>query len=999
MERGTSPVPERPWIELDASLERPAFGERAEREAAGADETIPLDRRSFLALAGLSASLAACSRLPVRHALPYLVAPEEITPGVSTHYASTCFACPAACGLVATVRDGRPVKLEGHPDHPLSRGGLCALGQGDLRALYDAGRLRGASVGGRAATWAEADAAVKAGLEQAVRARKAVYVLSRTLTSPTLRAAAAAFCERWGGRLVEHDPEAEPHSAVLEAYEVLHGRPLAPSLEIAAADVLVTLGSDLLGAGPDPVAHTAAWSARRRDPSRPAPRHVHVEGSLSLTGANADERWLASAEDRRRIALWLLHHVAVRASDPLADVVLRSLDAPALGEFLRPVEALVTELLAARGRSLLVTATDDRAEALAIALANRLLGNEGRTLDLDRPSLVRRGLDRDLAALRAALAAGEVGALFVLGLDPVDQLPDGEAFAAGLRRAPLTIAVTDRPTATAAACRVVAAAHHPLECWGDAEPRPGVLTLAQPAIRPLFDTRAPLSSLLVWAGAPASDDRLYLRERWGREVLRAADEVALEAAWRAAVSRGIAQSGAPATRLPAAAKPGDAAAALRAALEAAPTVEAAPFEAELVGEVALRDGSRAHVPWLRELADPLTRVAWTPCARLAPEAARALGVTDGDVVAVSVGEQRLELPARVLPGQHPRVVGVPVGYGRPDGDGSRPRANAYRLARLEADGRARRRGLPARVERTGRRERLPLVQPQPSSEGRPVVFQVAARDEHVHGAHLPAGRDLWPDHDRGAPQWQMAIDLDSCTGCSACVVACQAENNVAVVGPQEVARNRGMHWIRIDRYFAGDPARPDVLFEPMMCSQCHHAPCETVCPVAATVHSEDGLNQQVYNRCVGTRYCANNCPYKVRAFNWFDNQPSEALERMVLNPDVVVRARGVMEKCSFCVQRIQAARIAARAEGRAEVPEVQTACQQSCPARAIHFGDGGDPEIASRHADPRAFRVLAELGVGPRITYLARVRTRAASTAGGHASEPGPSSGKAGGHS
>jgi molybdopterin-containing oxidoreductase family iron-sulfur binding subunit len=452
-------------------------------------------------------------------------------------------------------------------------------------------------------------------------------------------------------------------------------------------------------------------------------------------------------------------------------------------------------------------------------------------------------------------------------------------------------------------------------------------------------------------------------------------------------------------------KTGDAAAALRAAREAARQAEAPGFEAELVAEVALRDGSRAHVSWLRELPDPLTRVAWTPCARLAPEAARALGVRDGDVVAVSVGERRVELPVRVLPGQHPRVVGVPVGYGRADGGGpvdtGRPResANAFRLAQLEGAGRAVRRGLPARVERTGRSERLPLVQPHPRAEGRPVVFQVGSVDRPVHGAHLPAGRDLWRERERGAPQWQMTIDLDCCTGCSACVVACQAENNVAVVGPDEVARNRGMHWIRIDRYFAGDPAEPDVLFEPMMCAQCHHAPCETVCPVAATVHSEDGLNQQVYNRCVGTRYCANNCPYKVRAFNWFDNQPREPVERMVLNPDVVVRARGVMEKCSFCVQRIQAARIEARAQGRAEVPEVQTACQQSCPARAIRFGDGADPEIASRHAEPRAFRVLADLGVGPRITYLARVRTRSGSGGGAHAAPGGAHAPVEGGHS
>ena len=984
-----TPRSDRPWMELDEALERPAWRDTPERaDARGlAGSSAAFDRRSFLALASLSASLAACERLPVRHALPYLEAPEETTPGVSTQYATTCFACPAACGLVATVRDGRPVKLEGHPEHPLSRGGLCAVGQGDLRALYDAGRLRGATLAGRPATWAEADAAVKAGLEEARRGGKAVFVLSRSITSPSLRAAVAAFGARWGARLVEHDGDAETHAAVLEAYEALAGLALVPSFEIAGADVLVTLGTDLLGAGPDPVVHTAAWSARRRDRSRPPLRHVHVEGTLSLTGANADERWLATSSDRRSIALWLLRHVAAKTDTPDAAALALAVGAPSSsGEHAPRVEALARELLAAGGRSLIVTATDDRAEALAVALTNRLLGNEGRTLDLARPSLVRRGLDRDVAAFRSALASGEVGACVTLGLDPVDQWPDGDGLGAALGRVPLTVAVTDRPTATAALCRVVAGAHHPLECWGDAEPRPGVLSVAQPAIRPLFDTRAPISSLLAWAEAPMSDDRVFVKERWKREVLAAGDDAAAETSWRAAVGRALAPAPPPGSAFPASSAMADPAAALRAALAAggdAPLASADAFEAELVGEVALRDGSRAHVPWLREMPDPLTRVSWTGCARIAPETARALGVADGDVVAVVAGERRVELPARVVPGQHPRVVGVPVGYGRSDGDAGRPAANANRLARVEPDGRARRRGLVARVERTGRRELLPIVQPQASAEGRPVVFQVASAGDHVHGAHVPEGRDLWPERERGRPQWHMVVDLDSCTGCSACVVACQAENNVPVVGPEEMARNRGMHWIRMDRYFAGEPASPDVLFEPMMCAQCHHAPCETVCPVAATVHSEDGLNQQVYNRCVGTRYCANNCPYKVRAFNWFDNQPTDPLERMVLNPDVVVRARGVMEKCSFCVQRIQAARIAARADGRAEVPEVQTACQQSCPARAIRFGDAADERIAAGHAEPRAFRVLADLGVGPRITYLARVRTRAG-LEGGH---------------
>jgi molybdopterin-containing oxidoreductase family iron-sulfur binding subunit len=291
------------------------------------------------------------------------------------------------------------------------------------------------------------------------------------------------------------------------------------------------------------------------------------------------------------------------------------------------------------------------------------------------------------------------------------------------------------------------------------------------------------------------------------------------------------------------------------------------------------------------------------------------------------------------------------------------------------------------VRGTGAFEGLPLVQPQARTEGRPIVHQVASHEEAVHReAHEP-GRDLWPSVEKTSPQWHMVIDLDACTGCSACVVACQAENNVAVVGPEELRRNREMHWLRIDRYFAGSPDAPQVLFEPMLCAQCGHAPCETVCPVAATVHSEDGLNQQVYNRCVGTRYCANNCPYKTRRFNWFDNtlRLGAPVERMVLNPDVVVRSRGVMEKCTFCVQRIQLARLEARAQGQ-DAFEVETACQESCPARAIHFGDGHDPggAIARLRAKPRAFQVLAELGVEPAVTYLARVRRHEGPPADSH---------------
>ncbi|HQQ79147.1 MAG TPA: 4Fe-4S dicluster domain-containing protein, partial [Thermoanaerobaculia bacterium] len=402
------------------------------------------------------------------------------------------------------------------------------------------------------------------------------------------------------------------------------------------------------------------------------------------------------------------------------------------------------------------------------------------------------------------------------------------------------------------------------------------------------------------------------------------------------------------------------------------------LEAELVAQVGIGDGRSAHVPWLRELPDPLTRVSWAACVRVAPSRAAALGVKDGDHVTVDVSGRSVTLPARLLPGQNPRVLAVPVGFGRRDGDGGAAVRNGYRLARL--DGRLTTQGLAATAGRAAGHDALPLMQPHGSTEARPIVYQLGAFDEEVESAAHEKAESLWPERLPTSPKWEMVIDLDACTGCSGCVVACQAENNLPVVGPDEMRRNRDMYWLRIDRYFVGDEANPDVLFEPMLCAQCENAPCETVCPVAATVHSEDGLNQQVYNRCVGTRYCANNCPYKVRRFNWFNHPVEAPVERLVLNPNVVARSRGVMEKCTFCVQRIQATRIAARRDGQQDWRGLggKTACQESCPAKAIVFGDATDPrgEVAAWKKSPRAFQVLAELGVRPAVTYLAKVRTR-----------------------
>jgi len=960
-----------PWIEPGLSPGVPS----PERE-----ETIlpPASRRGFLKGLGIgaAATLSACQRSPVRHALPYLVPPEEITPGVPVHYASTCMACPAACGLMVSVLDGRPVKLEGHPAHPLSKGGLCAIGQADVRALYDSGRLQGPSLAGKPATFAELDAHVAARLDEVRKAGRKVYVLSPTVSGPTAREAIAAFLAPYGGVLVEHDPGASSSSALLEAYEALTGRPLAPALDLEAADLVVSLGGDLLATGPEPVAHTQAWAARRRESEkRGAPRLVQIEGSLSLTGAAADERWSATAAERRRLALFLAGRVA-RETDAAAVV-------SALGTIPEPpaparAEALAVELLAKRGRSLVVSAANDPGEQLAVALLNRLLGNEGKTLDVARPSLVRRGLDRNLAAFVADVESGAAGAVFVLDLDPVDQLPGGDAFAKALARLPLSVAITDRPTATAAACGAVAAAPHRLERWADFEPRAGLVTLAQPALRPLYGTRDPMESLLRWSGVATPDSHEHLKARW---AARTGAGLAFAEVFTRAIQNGTSpelSAAIPAlpAALPSAEGTARAVAALATALATA--ADAPALEAELVAQVGLGDGRNAHVPWLRELPDPLTRVSWTGCVRVAPSRAEALGVKDGDRLTVEVAGRSITLPARILPGQDPRVLAVPIGYGRKDGDGGAAERNGYRIARL--DGRLTTQGLAAKVTKAAGHDALPLMQPHGTTEGRPVVYQLAAFDETIESDEHKKAESLWPERTPTVPKWEMVIDLDACTGCSGCVVACQAENNLPIVGPEEMRLNRDMYWLRIDRYFVGDSASPDVLFEPMLCSQCENAPCETVCPVAATVHSEDGLNQQVYNRCVGTRYCANNCPYKVRRFNWFDHPVAAPVERLALNPNVVARSRGVMEKCTFCVQRIQATRIAARRDGHEDWRGLggKTACQESCPAKAITFGDATDPHgaVAVAKKSPRAFQVLAELGVRPAVTYLAKVRTR-----------------------
>jgi len=996
---------------LDAEVTSREF---LEPPGSGSDETT---RRGFLKAAGFSlaaATVAGCSRAPVEQAIPYLVPPEEVTPGRAYVYASTCGGCAAGCGVLVRNRDGRPVKLEGNPDHPVSRGGLCAVGQASLLGLYDSRRLTAPRRRGQPMAWAEIDAAITAKLAELRAAQGAVCLLTGTVASPTARRVVDAFLHAVPrGRHVAYD--ALSASALLDAHERTHGVRRLPRFRFDRADVIVSIDADFLGTWISPVEFTAGYAAGRSLQGAP-PRlsyHVQFESRMSLTGARADRRVVVAPEEMAAVVLHLADRVARRVGQagPPGPLPETPVDAGVLDD-------IADRLARARGRGLVVCAVQDTGVQAACNAINHAVGAYGATIDLDRPSHQRLGSDQEIGRLAGDLSAGAVSALFIVGVNPVYDLPDGEVFGKAMGQVPLVVSLASHLDETSLLAEFICPDSHALESWGDSESVAGVIGVSQPAIRPIAGTRQWIESLAAWAGGPQTAYDL-VRACWVQDVYprRLSAAVPFQAFWERAVHDGVVEVAAgtpPAGAFTAVAPP--------APTGAAP--DGATFTLVLHPTIAQLDGRHAHNAWLHELPDPITKLTWENCASLSPAAARALGVEDGDLlrleaVAPAGGPPALEVAAHVQPGQHDRTVVLPLGYGRAGTDrfaavgpkwlegrsGVGPsglvgvRASGWR--RFDA-GTLQDAVRTVRLTKVGSRRLLALTQDHhhlavpaalaPPGGARRAIVQEATLEEYArdpaagsHAAH-DTERDLWPpDHRYPGHRWAMAIDLNACTGCSACVIGCQVENNVPVVGRDEVHRHREMHWMRIDRYYTDGPQGVEVVQQPMLCQHCENASCEVVCPVLATVHSAEGLNQQVYNRCVGTRYCANNCAYKVRRFNWFDYPHEDRLQNLVLNPDVVVRTRGVMEKCSFCVQRIQDAKAEARRAGRALADgEVTTACQQSCPARAITVGDANDPasRVARLIGDPRYFAVLSELNTRPAVGYLTLVRNRPADAGG-----------------
>jgi molybdopterin-containing oxidoreductase family iron-sulfur binding subunit len=949
------------WRSLEEVAETPEFLEALRREfpREAAVRSQGLDRREFVALLGASlalAGLAGCSREPAEKIVPFVRQPEGLVPGKPIVYATAMPDKDGAIGLLVKTVMGRPVKIEGNPRHPASLGSADAIAQASILSLYDPDRSQSILHDGRPATWSS----FLAGMSEALAGLQArqgagFRILTESVLSPSLHARLLQLLERWpNARWHRYEPLSR--QTLREGSRMVFGQDVEPRFRLSKADVLVSLDSDFLNCGPGHERYARAFADRRREGGARGGlnRLYTVESTPTLTGAAADHRWTMKAGQVARIAEDLARALGLRLPE-------RKDDAPGW------VETVARDLRAHRGRSLVVAGPNQSSVVHALACGmNAALENIGATVTYGEPAeFDPPGSEGSLESLVQAMAAGDVQLLFMLGGNPVYTAPADLDFTARLDRVPLRVHLSPVEDETSWRCHWHLPEAHFLESWGDARAYDGSISLLQPTIAPLYGGRSALEVLAAVSGDPGRSGYDLLRDFW-KTPERANG---FETFWSVSLHEGsvTGTSTSPRRVRP---RP-DWTASLRAA--------AAPpdgLEAIFQPDPTIGDGRHANNAWLQELPKPLTHLTWDNAALFSPATAERLALSNGDRVELSLGRRSLEAPVWILPGHPDDAVTLPLGYGRSRAGkvGNHRGFNAYALRSTQAPGYAS--GLLLR--KTGGKTELACTQLHHAMEGRDLVRTRSARESQ--GETPPPAPSLYPPVSYPGPAWGMVIDLGACSGCNACVVACQAENNIPVVGKTEVLRGREMHWIRVDRYFEGDPENPAVHHQPVPCMHCEEAPCEAVCPVAATVHSSEGLNQMVYNRCVGTRYCSNNCPYKVRRFNFFD-YPSLARagsQSLVLlnNPDVTVRERGVMEKCSYCVQRIVGARIEAEKEGRPlREGEVVTACQATCPSQAIAFGDLNNrrSKVAGLRSSPLHYGLLEELNTRPRTTYLAKV--------------------------
>lgn len=985
------------WMSLEQWRKDPQFAELAEKEFL----TSPLQsedgkdgwaRREFLKLMGASIALTTfgCVRRPVQKIIPYAKKPVDIVHGIPNIYASSFADGFEAFGTLVTTRDGRPIKIEGNADHPGTDGGMSSRAHAHILKLYDPDRFSGPKRNLQNETrtnretigvkWESLDKDV---VEQLKKGK--VALLLGAQTSPSTQMLINQFSDAFGAKVYSHDDIS--YDSLLEAQALSYGQRALPRYRFDQAKYIVAVNNDFLGSWLTPVHFNKQFGAGRKN-KKSMNKLVVFESLLSLTGTNADQRYRIRPSQSLDVIMALLHEIIVvkKASRYANDGGVQSIlsgFAKNRGELGVDVAAVAEDLWKNRGQSLVVAGGPQTEGEGGVALQvatnflNAVLENDGKTVVPAAASVHQAGA-KDSSALLAALKNKEISTLIIHGCNPNYSLPAGAKFAELLKNVEVAIYTGDRNDETAKLCDYVACDHHQLENWSDARTLEGVLSIQQPTIQPMGDTRAFQDSLMSWMEGAGKGAALkgaktwyeYLKTHWQHNVIKGGEDQWVELL-QLGVVKGSGSSGGGAKSF-----------ATSALQHVKPVVKKSGFELALYATVGLGDGSLANVPWLQEFPDPVTKIVWDNYACFSLRDAKQYKIREGQHVTITTAEGgSVTVPAHVQPGQADGVIGLAIGYGRrgagqvADGVG----VNAYALAAL-VDGRAACAGLEAKVNVLPAVTQIACTQDHHTMEGRQIVVEETLADHlkapggNVHRHHEAT---MWSGHEYKGNRWGMVIDLNSCTGCGACVIACQSENNIPVVGKKYVLSGREMHWIRIDRYYVGSPEDPDTVHQPLTCHHCENAPCETVCPVAATVHSDEGTNDMIYNRCVGTRYCANNCPYKVRRFNWFDYTEIQSPRHLALNPEVTVRHRGVMEKCSFCIHRIRYGKSQAKLQDRELRPnEINVACAQSCPTKAITFGDVNNTHSAVRaeFEKPETYSLLEELNVKPMLKYQVKVR-------------------------
>ena len=955
-------------------------------------------RRDFLKALGFglgAVTLAACQTAPVHKSIPYLVKPEEVTPGIPNYYTSSF----NGQSILVKTREGRPIKIEPNPNAGQFNCGTDARAQASVLDLYDVSKLKAPALVSKdgkveETTWAKIDSFVKGELAKAQAGGKKIRIVASTVNSPSTNAVIAQFIAKYpAAKLVQYD--AVSYTGIIQANQNSFGKAVLPKYNFDKADLIVSFSADFLGTWISGEEFTAQYTANRNYKSlanKKMSRHIQFESGMSLTGTNADTRVPVKLSEEGPALIALYNAITGSAlpggtlgNNTTADKVIK---------------LVAKELVQAKGKGLVVCGSNDVSTQILVNAINAAIGSYGTTIDLDNPCYLYAGNDAEFNGLVAEMNRGEVGAVLFLNSNPVYDAANAKAFTDALAKVPAKISFSDRADETATACDAIAINHNYLESWGDANAYEGYYSIVQPTINPVFNSRQAEESLLTWADAPVKDYYQFVRSNWEAKMLPA---VGLK--WEEVLEKGV---------VTVTAKTAGAYSFTQSLAQVATSIAnsskalAKEVELQVYESIPMRDGKNANNAFLQELPDPVSKVTWDNYVALAPKFAEKLKVKEFDVVTVKASNgYSVDLPVLIQPGQAQGTASIALGYGRTKTGkaGNDVGKNAFPFVSF-VNGTFQY-ATSVTITPTGGYYELAQTQTHHSFEGRAVIKEATFKEYLKNpGAGNEKGEhkdyDLWDQYEKPGNNWVMAIDLNACTGCGSCIVACNVENNIPVVGRDEVRRRREMHWIRIDRYYsyetaAGDVTREkeiakledldhvSVVHQPMLCQHCDHAPCETVCPVLATVHSSDGLNHMAYNRCVGTRYCANNCPYKVRRFNWFnywndsrfDNYLNNEFTQLVLNPDVTTRSRGVMEKCSMCIQRIQGGKLQAKLEKRPlKDGDIKMACQEACSANAIVFGDANDPnsEVSKALRSERIYYVLEEINVKPGIGYMTKIR-------------------------